>query len=102
MSIKKNYLKTKPVCKVTFRCSKEAAILASSIYLVGDFNNWDKKQTPMKNLKNGDFTITVDLELNKEYQFRYYIDNKKWSNDYNADKYVPTVYGDSENSVVVI
>lgn len=102
MSIKKNYLKTKPVCKVTFRHPKKAAVSASSIYLVGDFNNWDKKQTPMKNLKNGDFTITVDLELNKEYQFRYYIDNKNWSNDYNADKYVPTVYGDSENSVVVI
>lgn len=102
MSIQKKYLKTKPVCKVTFRLPKEAAVSASSVFLVGDFNNWDAKKTPMKSLKNGEFKVTVDLELNKEYQFRYYIDNNKWSNDFNADKYVPTIYGDSENSVVIV
>ena len=36
MSIKKRYLKTKPICKVTFRLSKKAAKGAEKVYLVGD------------------------------------------------------------------
>ena len=102
MSIKKNYLKTKSVCKVTFRCPKETAASASSVCLVGDFNNWNHKANPMKSLKDGAYTTTIDLQINREYQFKYLIDGSKWSNDGEADKYIPTIYGDSENSVIEI
>jgi len=102
MGIKKQYLKSKPVCKVTFRLPREAAQFAKTVHLVGEFNNWSYYANRMKGLKNGAFTATLDLELNREYQFRYLIDGKNWENDWHADKYVPTIYKNSENSVVIV
>ena len=100
MSIKKQFLKSKPVCKVTFRVEKDAAKTANKIFLVGDFNNWDNKATPMKKLKNGDFTQTVELDTsNPEYQFRYLNDQGDWENDTHADKYITNGI-DGDNSVV--
>lgn len=102
MSIKKQYPKDKSVCKVTFSLPKKAAASAKKVHLVGEFNNWDQKAMPMKKLKNGSFSITLELETGREYQFRYLIDGTKWENDWEANKYVPTQFGDSENSVVVV
>ena len=102
MGLKKQYLKSKPVCKVTFTVSKEAAGEAKKINLVGDFNKWKKKSMPLKKLKNGEFKITVDLPCGKEYQYRYLIDNETWENDWAADKYVMCETHGVDNSVVVI
>lgn len=102
MSLKKQYLKTRPVCKVTFRLPTEAAKNAETANLVGDFNEWHPKKTPMKKLKNGSFTVTLDLPVNQEYQFRYFLNQKTWENDWEADKYVPSGVSNSENSVVVV
>ena len=102
MSITKQYLKKKAVCKVTFRMPKEMSGPAKTVHVVGDFNGWDTHATPMKRQKNGDFTTTVDLDMYKEYQFRYLKDEKDWENDLKADKYVPSPYGNSDNSVVVV
>jgi 1,4-alpha-glucan branching enzyme len=101
MSLKKKYLK-KGICKVTFRLPKEVVPSASAVSLVGDFNGWDAEACAMKKLKDGSFTVTVDLERGQEYQFRYCIDQDKWENDWEADKYVPNEFGDADNSVVVI
>jgi 1,4-alpha-glucan branching enzyme len=102
MSLKKQYLKTKSICKVTFRLSREDALGAENVNIVGEFNNWSTKQTPMKKLKDGSFTLTLDLESNSHYQFRYLIDNQLWVNDPAADKYVPSGYAGSDNSVVIL
>ncbi len=102
LGIKKKYLKSGSLCKVTFRLPKEAAPQAQNVTIVGDFNYWNANETIMKRLKDGSFTVTMDLERDREYQFRYLIDNARWENDWNADKYIPTSYGDSENSVVVV
>ncbi len=99
--IKKQYLKTAPVCKVTFRLPGEAALKAHNVTLVGDFNDWNTKKTPLKRLKNGDYKITLDLPRNNEYRFRYLIDGSHWENDWCADKYIPNRYG-SDDSVVII
>jgi len=100
MSIKKQYLKSRPTCKVTFRVSKDAAKDAKNISLVGDFNEWDKSASPMKPLKNGDFTTVMELSTeNPEYQFRYLCDDNHWENDWEADAYIPNGV-DGENSVV--
>jgi 1,4-alpha-glucan branching enzyme len=101
MSIKKQFLKSKPICKVTFKVEKEAANGAKKISLVGDFNQWDENTGEMNAFKNGSFTLTVDLESGKEYQFRYYADNQTWLNDPEADKQVHSGFGDSHNSVIV-
>ncbi len=102
MSLKKQFLKSKPVCKVTFRLPKKAAKAAKTVHVVGEFNNWDVYATPMKCLKNGSFTVTIDLEQGREYQFRYLLDEISWENDWDADKYLPSQLGNCENSVVVV
>ena len=100
MSFKKQYLKTKPVCKVTFKLTKEEARSAATVRLLGDFNGWDKQSVPMKKLKNGDFTSTVNLDADSQYEFRYLLDDKDWENDWAADMYVPSALSYEENSVV--
>ena len=57
--LKKQLLKSKNLCRVTFRYSREIALAVSSVSLVGDFNNWDDQANAMKktrsgNLNNGD------------------------------------------------
>lgn len=71
VGFRKQYLKSRPVCRVTFRLPKKAAPDAKGVTIVGDFNNWDKALTPMKRLKNGDFTVTLELEKGREYRFRH-------------------------------
>jgi len=100
-SLKKLYLKTKALCKVTFRLPKEAAPEATQVTLVGDFNQWDTNETPMQKMKNGDFTVTLELACDQEYKFRYLIDNSQWENDWQADRYVPNGHG-SDDSIVAI
>ncbi len=100
-SLKKQYLKSSPKCKVTFRLPREAAPHAASVNIVGDFNNWNLTETPMKKLKNGDFALTLELPCNREYSFRYLIDTERWENDWFADKYIPNPYG-CDDSVVVV
>jgi 1,4-alpha-glucan branching enzyme len=102
MSLNKRYLKSKPLCKVTFKLPKEAAPYAGSVFLVGDFNAWDKQATPMQRMKNGSFCATLDLPTGSTYQFRYLRDDGSWENDWQADGYVPNPFGDGENSVVHI
>lgn len=101
MSLTKKFLKSKPVCKVTFRIPREVSKTVKSAHLLGDFNKWNKKSLPMTKLKkDGSFALTLDLDTGQEYSFRYLLDNDIWHNDEAADKYVTTVYGDSENCIV--
>jgi 1,4-alpha-glucan branching enzyme len=102
MSIKKRFLKSRPECKVTFRLPKKVAGQAEIVHLVGDFNNWETRTTPMKKLKNGAFSTTLDLKVGREYQFRYLIDETDWVNDGEADKYIASSFPGVENSVVVL
>ena len=102
MSIRKQYLKSRPLCKATFRIPEEIGTSAKTAHIVGEFNNWAVFATPMRKLKSGAFTTTLELEPGREYQFRYLLDKMTWENESEADKSVPTPYGDSENSVIII
>lgn len=102
MSFKKQYLKSKPVCKVTFKLSKEEAKNAEKVCIVGDFNDWDLSASPMKKLKNGSFSSTIDLSKDTEYQFRYLLDDEKWENDWNADAYITSPVSFDDNSVLSV
>ena len=101
MSVKKQYLKTKPECKVTFGLKSNQLPEDSIVYLAADFNNWDIKALPMKKGKDGSYSVTVNLPSGAEYQYRYFANNYLWINDEAADKYVPNNI-DGENSVVVL
>jgi 1,4-alpha-glucan branching enzyme len=100
--IKKTYFKRKNICKVIFKLPKAFAPKANKICIAGDFNNWDTSSHPLKKLKNGQFTITLELEPGKDYQFRYLIDGCAWENDWKPDKYIKSSYCDADNSVVTV
>jgi 1,4-alpha-glucan branching enzyme len=102
MSTEIRYLKSKPIGKVTFRLPPEAAPKAKKVFLVGEFNEWNEKATPMQKLKDGTFKTTLDLEVGKAYHFRYLIDGKTWENDWAAQRYEPTPFAGTENSVVEV
>ncbi len=102
MGLRKKYLKTKPVCKVTFTVPKELANSAKSIHLVGEFNGWNATKNPLKKTSKGYFSTTIDLDKGREYQFRYLVDKCNWINDPRADKYIYNDYANCENSVVAV
>lgn len=96
MAIKKQYLKSKPICKVTFSILAEEA---DNVSLVGTFNEWNTTSTPLKKLKNGTFKGTVDLEKDQSYEFKYVVDGA-YINDADADSYAWNDFAAAENSVV--
>lgn len=99
--IKKQYLRNKPMCKATFKLPREAAPEARTVCLVGDFNNWNARANPMKRAKDGSFSITLELPCDREYKYKYLIDNTRWENDWSADRYESNPYG-GEDSVLVL
>lgn len=102
MAIAKQFLKSKPVAKVTFALPAEAVHGAKAIALVGEFNSWDTSALTLKKQKDGSFKTTVELPVGGEYQYRYLVDGLKWENDWAADKYVASGISSEENSVVVL
>ena len=99
--LKKQYLKSKAICKVTFTLPKEAAEGAKEVKVLGDFNNWSwENGAPMKVTK-GEYKAILELATGNTYQFRYMIDRDSWENDYQADAYVPNEFG-GDNSVLVL
>jgi hypothetical protein len=99
--IKKQYLKSFHECRITFRLPGKAAPESKKVTVVGDFNNWNTTELPMKRLKNGDYKLVLKLHGKREYRFRYLIDDIRWENDWHADKYIPNPYG-CDDSVVVV
>lgn len=97
MAIRKKFLKSKPICKVSFDLSAERLPKeVKQVEVLGDFNDWSP--ILMRKVK-GDFTRTIDLEQGKNYQFRYRINGTIWENDEAADAY--TFNGiDGDNSVL--
>ncbi|UKM64960.1 isoamylase early set domain-containing protein [Flavobacteriaceae bacterium GSB9] len=96
MAIKKQYLKSKPVCKVTFSLPAEDA---KKVSVVGTFNDWNEKKTALKKLKNGTFKGTVDLETGSTHEFKYIVDGV-YVNDEAADAYAWNEYAGAENGVL--
>ena len=96
MAIKKQFLKSKPVCKVTFSVPAENA---KSVTVVGSFNDWNTEATSLKRLKNGNFKGSVNLETSNSYEFRYLIDGT-YVNDDEADGYAWSDFAAADNSVI--
>lgn len=102
MAIAKQFLKSKPIAKVTFELPAEAVNGAKAVALVGEFNEWDASAQPLKKQKDGSFKATVELPVGAEYQYRFVLDGETWENDWAADKYVASGVSADENSVVVL
>ena len=74
MALKKTFSKDKKKCTVTFTVSAEAAHGAKKINIAGDYNSWSSTDTPLKQGKDGSFSVKLELDADKEYQFRYLLD----------------------------
>ena len=96
--IKKQPLKTRPVCKVTFEVTPEPA--AEAVHLLADFNDW--REGPFKRLTNGTWKLTQEVTPDREYEFRYRISSGStvtYLNDEAADGTTPNDLG-TENAIV--
>jgi 1,4-alpha-glucan branching enzyme len=96
--IQKQHIRTVQAtkCRLTFVLPE--LIWADSVYVVGDFNGWDKTALPMQQDAQGQWKATIDVEADGVYQFRYLCDGD-WLNDNQADAYYANDYG-GHNSVV--
>ena len=98
MAIAKQYLKSKPICKVTFTVPAEEA---KEVAVVGDFNNWSPEGSDLKKLKHGSFKGTFELPKESTYEFKYLIDGD-FVNETEADGYQWNDYAGAENAVLVL
>ncbi len=100
MAITKQFLKSKPECKVKFTLSAEDAGNAETVSLLGDFNNWDPSVTPMKKRKDGSFSVSINLPTGQSSKFRYLLDGQRWANDPSADGFEYCPFAGEENFVL--
>ena len=98
MSIKKQFVKTKPVCKVTFSVAAKTASQAS---VVGDFNNWNVAEGALSKLKNGTFKGVFDVTKDAAYEFKYVIDGV-FVNEPEADSFKWNAFAGNENGVLIV
>lgn len=95
--MKKTYSKTGETCRVTF--DLPADVGATSVAVAGEFNDWDKESHPLTRRKDGRFSRTVSLKAGADYRFRYWVDESRWENAWDADKYLSNEFG-TEDSIV--
>ena len=98
MPVKKQYIKSKPVCKVTFSVEAKEATTAS---VVGDFNNWNTEEGLLNKLKNGTFKGVFNLDKDASYEFKYLIDGV-YVNDEEAHSYKVNEFSGAENGVLTV
>ncbi|GJM42228.1 MAG: 1,4-alpha-glucan-branching protein [Ardenticatenaceae bacterium] len=97
--LSKNYSKTGKSCRVTFKLPADVA--AETVHLCGEFNEWSPSAHPLIKRKDGSFSITISLDPERSYRFRYLLDNERWENDWDADAYVANQYG-TEDSLITL
>ncbi|MCV9387591.1 isoamylase early set domain-containing protein [Reichenbachiella ulvae] len=100
MSIKKQFLKSKDVCKVTWTVDKKVAKGAENVSLSGSFNDWSLDAHPFKKLKSGDFKLVLELPKDQKYEFRYLVDGNEWINEEEADGYVDNQVSNESNCLI--
>lgn len=84
--------------RITFRVSHY--IWADCIALVGEFNNWDVHSHPLhRTHEDRDWHISVELEADRAYCFRYLVNGEEWMDDEHADGYEPNPFGGFDSVV---
>jgi 1,4-alpha-glucan branching enzyme len=88
-----------PGGKVRVTFAMPGALWADSIHVVGDFNGWDERATPLRQTERG-WMITLELDAGRAYQYRYLLNGREWQNDWHADGYAANQFG-GDNSVLI-
>lgn len=100
--LKKDYSKTKNVCKVTFTLPTSAVNEGGEVRLVGDFTGWEWETGLAMKAGKTDYTAVAELATGANYEFRYLVNNARWENDWAADAYVPSPFDGINNSLVSV
>ena len=84
--------------RVTFRVSHH--VWADSIALVGEFNGWDTHSHPLHRTRDdGEWHISLDLQTDRAYRFRYLVDGSEWMDDDHADGTIANPFGGFDSIV---
>ena len=109
MSLKKQFLKSKDVCKVTFRIGKNECPGSDQAVLVGlpdghtvdqDLDFGHVREAVHRQHPDEVAPAALERDPGRAYQFRYLLDGERWQNDWEADGYSPSAFPPEENSVV--
>jgi 1,4-alpha-glucan branching enzyme len=96
--IKKQAGKKQGWISVTFELPSSTWV--ERVNLVGEFNDWDTRATPMaRDRDDNNWHTTVELEAGRRYRFRYLVDGQEWLNDWHADDFVENPYGQDDSVV---
>jgi 1,4-alpha-glucan branching enzyme len=96
--VKKEQVKNSSKWSVTFVAAPE--LEATTVSVLGDFNDWDAEAGLMPRRKDGFWAKTIRLEPGA-YRYRFLADGQNWFNDPDADGYEDSGHG-SENCIVVV
>ena len=91
MKKSKKQQKGKPTAKGTKTEFTLSAPQAQSVFLSGDFNQWDTSSHRLTKGENGLWEISLNLEPGR-YQYRFWVDGE-WQNDPGSPECVPNPFG---------
>lgn len=94
--IKKRLLSTGKVQVIFTTTVKEA----STVHLAGSFNKWNTSATPMQLQPNGCWSVLIELDIDKRYEFRYLVNESEWMDDDSPDDFTKNSSG-GMNCVVI-
>lgn len=64
---------------------------AREVFLVGTFNNWNLRETPLRRESLGDWSVELELSPG-EYRYRFHVDGE-WKDDPTVSTKAPNPYG---------
>lgn len=70
------------------------------VSVVGDFNDWNQGSHKLAKRNNGTCSVSIVLEPERRYRFRYYSEDGGWFNDEAADGYEASEHN-SENCILL-
>ena len=70
----------------------------SCLYLVGRFSEWNESVYRMQRTDNGTWSLTLELEPCREFQYRFRTNDGTWLNDPSAPHWLHPV--GSESSII--
>lgn len=74
---------------------------ASQISLAGSFNHWAQDVLLMQPGKNGMWKITIPMLPQGRYQYKFFVDDRRWQEDYDNPLREPDGFR-GFNSILVI
>jgi Glycogen recognition site of AMP-activated protein kinase len=72
----------------------------SAVALVGDFNNWDPRSTPLRATADSLWSVVVPLRPGR-YRYTFVVDGNRWSRDPSAPRALEDDFG-TPTSVITV